>query len=149
MLRSSFSSTTVGPLTHTNHYHTFIYIFTRSYTHSHPLIAQIRPLWRHYYANMDGIMFVVDAADRGRIDAVRDELHRALQEDELRDSVLLVFANKQDQPGALTSSELAEQLGLTSLRRKWYVQACCATAGEGVYEGMDWLTTTLLKRTVK
>ena len=56
---------------------------------------KIRPLWRHYYQNTQGLIFVVDSNDRDRIDAARDEMHRMLNEDELRESVLLVFANKQ------------------------------------------------------
>mmetsp|Transcript_21655 Transcript_21655/g.37172 ORF Transcript_21655/g.37172 Transcript_21655/m.37172 type:complete len:167 (-) Transcript_21655:892-1392(-) len=56
---------------------------------------KIRPLWRHYYQNTQGLIFVVDSNDRDRIDAARDELHRMLGEDELREAVLLVFANKQ------------------------------------------------------
>lgn len=38
---------------------------------------------------------MVDSNDRDRVDAARDELHRMLNEDELRESILLVFANKQ------------------------------------------------------
>ena len=59
---------------------------------------KIRPLWRHYYQNTQGLIFVVDSNDRDRVDDARDELHRMLNEDELRESILLVFANKQDLP---------------------------------------------------
>ena len=77
----------------------------------------------------------------------RDELHRMLNEDELRESVLLVFANKQDLPNAMSAAEMTDKLGLHGLRqRKWYIQACCATTGDGLYEGLDWLTATLKKK---
>ena len=56
---------------------------------------KIRPLWRHYFQNTQGLIFVVDSNDRDRAAEARDELHRMLNEDELRDAVLLVFANKQ------------------------------------------------------
>ncbi len=56
---------------------------------------RIRPLWRHYYVNAQALIFVVDSNDRDRISEARDELHRMLSEDELKDAVLLVFANKQ------------------------------------------------------
>ncbi|KAH0479569.1 MAG: hypothetical protein KVP17_001043 [Porospora cf. gigantea B] len=70
-----------------------------------------------------------------------------LREDELRDSVLLVFANKQDLPNAMTAAEVTERLKLNSLRtRKWYIQSACATSGEGLYEGLDWLANTLSER---
>ena len=59
---------------------------------------KIRPLWRHYFQNTQGLIFVVDSNDRDRIGEARDELHRMLNEDELREAVLLVFANKQVGP---------------------------------------------------
>ncbi|RKP09989.1 ADP-ribosylation factor family-domain-containing protein [Thamnocephalis sphaerospora] len=108
---------------------------------------KIRPLWRHYFQNTQGIIYVVDSNDRGRIEDARDELQRMLNEDELRNAVLLIFANKQDLPGAMNPAEITDQLGLHSLRqRTWYIQATCATSGDGLYEGLEWLSTTL-KRT--
>ena len=59
---------------------------------------KIRPLWRHYFQNTQGIIFVVDSNDRDRVAEAREELQRMLNEDELRDALLLVFANKQDLP---------------------------------------------------
>uniref|UniRef100_A0AAZ1XTA0 Uncharacterized protein n=1 Tax=Oreochromis aureus TaxID=47969 RepID=A0AAZ1XTA0_OREAU len=56
---------------------------------------KIRPLWRHYFQNTQGLIFVVDSNDRERVNEAREELSRMLAEDELRDAVLLVFANKQ------------------------------------------------------
>lgn len=107
---------------------------------------QIRPLWRHYYQNTQGLIFVVDSNDRDRIEATRDELHRMLNEDELRDSILLIFANKQDLPNAMSAAEMTDKLGLHALRnRKWFIQACCATTGDGLYEGLDWLSASLHK----
>jgi len=53
---------------------------------------KIRPLWRHYFQNTQGLIFVVDSNDRDRIGEARDELHRMLNEDELRDAALLIFA---------------------------------------------------------
>ncbi|KAF2295355.1 hypothetical protein GH714_032645 [Hevea brasiliensis] len=105
---------------------------------------KIRPLWRHYFQNTQGLIFVVDSNDRERISEARDELHRMLSEDELRDATLLVFANKQDLPNAMTVSEITDKLGLHSLRqRRWYIQATCATSGQGLYEGLDWLSSNI------
>jgi ADP-ribosylation factor protein 1 len=56
----------------------------------------LRPMWRHYYANSDAIIFVVDSQDRSRIDIAKTELHRMLSQEDLKNAVLLVFANKQD-----------------------------------------------------
>ena len=58
---------------------------------------KIRPLWRHYFQNTQGLIFVVDSNDRERINEAKDELNHMLAEDELSDAVLLVFANKQVQ----------------------------------------------------
>lgn len=108
---------------------------------------KIRPLWRHYFQNTQGLIFVVDSNDRERADEAREELSKMLQEDELREAVLLVFANKQDLPNAMSSAEITEKLGLNTLRnRNWYIQATCATQGQGLYEGLDWLSAELSKR---
>jgi ADP-ribosylation factor protein 1 len=114
--------------------------------------------------------------------AARAELERMLNEDELREAILLVFANKQDLPKAmvrtgysLSSSlrittgktlisclpharlyafflcmmqpvaKLTDELNLTAQRRTWHIQGCCATTGEGLYEGLDWLSATISK----
>lgn len=67
-----------------------------------------------------------------------------LEEEELRGSALLVFANKQDLPGAVSASDLTERLALPEQRsRKWYVQASCAPEGTGLFEGLDWLANQL------
>lgn len=109
---------------------------------------KIRPLWRHYFQNTQGIIFVVDSNDRDRIGDAREELMRMLNEDELRDAVLLVLANKQDLPNAMAVPEIIEKLGLSSLgpSRKWFVQATTATTGEGLYEGLDLLANALQKK---
>ncbi|XP_028254583.1 ADP-ribosylation factor 4 [Parambassis ranga] len=108
---------------------------------------KIRPLWRHYFQNTQGLIFVVDSNDRERVTESADELSKMIQEDELKEAVLLVFANKQDLPNAMGVSELTDKLGLHSLRgRTWHVQATCATQGTGLYEGLDWLSNELSKR---
>eukprot|EP01110_Echinostelium_bisporum_P008779 TRINITY_DN31575_c0_g1_i1.p2 TRINITY_DN31575_c0_g1~~TRINITY_DN31575_c0_g1_i1.p2 ORF type:complete len:182 (-),score=84.50 TRINITY_DN31575_c0_g1_i1:908-1453(-) len=105
---------------------------------------KIRPLWRHYFQNTQGLIFVVDSNDRERINEANEELQKMLNEDELRDAVLLVFCNKQDLPNAMSVAEVTDKLGLHSLRnRKWYIQSTCATSGDGLYEGLDWLSNTL------
>ncbi|PSS36052.1 ADP-ribosylation factor like, partial [Actinidia chinensis var. chinensis] len=105
---------------------------------------KIRPLWRHYFQNTQGLIFVVDSNDKERISEAKDELHRMLSEDELRDAILLVFANKQDLPNAMSVSEITDKIGLHSLRqRRWYIQSTCATSGVGLYEGLDWLSSNI------
>ncbi|XP_075581381.1 ADP-ribosylation factor 4-like [Pelecanus crispus] len=108
---------------------------------------KIRRPWRHYCQNTQGLIFVVDSNDRERIQEAAEELRKVLQEDELRDAVLLLFANKQDLPNAMSVSEVTDKLGLQSLRnRTWHVQAACATEGTGLHEGLAWLSNELSKR---
>nr|XP_020469936.1 ADP-ribosylation factor 4-like [Monopterus albus] len=107
---------------------------------------KIRPLWRHYFQNTQGLIFVVDSNDRERVAESAEELSKMLLEDELKDAVLLVFANKQDLPNALSVSELTDKLGLHALRnRTWHIESTCATQGTGLYEGLDWLSKELSK----
>merc|ERR1712000_47757 len=88
--------------------------------------------------------FVVDSNDRERVAEASEELQKMLREDELRDAKLLVFANKQDLPNAMSVAEVTDKLGLHALRsRKWYIQSCCACSGDGLYEGLDWLSNAL------
>jgi ADP-ribosylation factor protein 1 len=105
---------------------------------------KIRPLWRHYYQNTQGLIFVVDSNDRDRVEDAKEELNKMLNEDEMRDAVVLVFANKQDLPNAMTAAEVTEKLGLHNMRnRQWFIQSACATTGDGLYEGLDWMSRTL------
>ncbi|XP_060691591.1 ADP-ribosylation factor 4 [Hemiscyllium ocellatum] len=107
---------------------------------------KIRPLWRHYFQNTQGLIFVVDSNDRERIQEASEELNKMLLEDELKGAVVLVFANKQDLPNAFTISEMTEKLGLKSLSNTtWHVQATCAIQGSGLCEGLDWLSSELSK----
>ncbi|KYB29680.1 ADP ribosylation factor 4 isoform X1 [Tribolium castaneum] len=109
--------------------------------------SKIRKLWRHYFQNTQGLIFVVDSNDRERIGEADTELQNMLMEDELRDAVLLVFANKQDLPNAMTAAELTDKLNLNQLHnRRWYIQATCATQGDGLYEGLDWLSNELASK---
>mmetsp|Transcript_97 Transcript_97/g.210 ORF Transcript_97/g.210 Transcript_97/m.210 type:complete len:184 (-) Transcript_97:115-666(-) len=105
---------------------------------------KIRRLWRHYFVGTHGVIFVVDSADSVRFDEAREELLMMLREEDLRGAILLVLANKQDLPNAMSAADVSEKLGLPELRnRQWHTQAACATTGEGVYEGFEWLSKAL------
>jgi len=86
---------------------------------------------------------VIDSTDIERLETAAGELRAMLEEEELRDAALLVFANKQDQPGAKGAGEISEKMGLGSLKdRNWSIMACSAIDGRGVNEGMDWLVVS-------
>jgi ADP-ribosylation factor-like protein 1 len=80
--------------------------------------TSIRPYWRCYYPNTDAIIFVVDSADTERMPVARGELSAMLEEDELKGAILLVFANKQDQKGAMTAEPTMVDSGNISVERK-------------------------------
>merc|ERR1711939_868973 len=87
---------------------------------------KLRALWRHYYPNTDALIYVVDSADRQRIELAKKELHSMLLEEDLKDSVLLVLANKQDL-GVMSVAEVIDKLDLSSLRgRDWFCQGTSA-----------------------
>jgi ADP-ribosylation factor protein 1 len=107
---------------------------------------KIRPLWRHYYQNTSGLVFVLDSNDRERINEACDELYRMANEDELRNKPILIFANKQDLPNAMSVSEITEKLNLSkldSMKTKWYVQPSTAAQKEGIHEGFEWLAKAI------
>ena len=105
---------------------------------------QIRPLWRGYFANTHGLIYVVDSNDRKRMGEAAEELHKMLMDCHLQCVALLVFCNKQDLPDAMNLSEIADRLGLYSLKgRNWNMQSTCAITGEGIHEGLNWLAETL------
>ena len=105
---------------------------------------KLRPLWRHYFNNTDGLIYVVDSLDRERVNKAANEFRQILDDPLMRNSAILIFANKQDLKGSLTPAEVCEALGLMDLKgRQWHVQASVAIRGEGLYEGLDWLSNTL------
>ncbi|XP_057261491.1 E3 ubiquitin-protein ligase TRIM23 isoform X4 [Pezoporus wallicus] len=92
------------------------------------------------------VVFVVDSSHRDRVSEAHSELAKLLTEKELRDALLLIFANKQDVAGALSVEEITELLSLHKLccGRSWYIQGCDARSGTGLYEGLDWLSRQLV-----
>lgn len=66
-------------------------------------------------------------------------LFMSLQEEELKGAVLVVLANKQDIEGAMTPAEVANALGLSSIKnRKYQIFKTSATKGVGLDEAMEW-----------
>ncbi|KAF2075213.1 hypothetical protein CYY_003474 [Polysphondylium violaceum] len=102
---------------------------------------KIRPSWRQYYQGVKGLIFVVDSSDLDRIQEASEELHKMLNEDELRDIVLLVLCNKVDLQNSMDVTEVESKLHLYSIPyHRWFIQGTCATTMDGLYEGFDWLS---------
>lgn len=109
----------------------------------------IRSYWRNYFEQTDGIVWVVDSADKRRLDQCKAELTKLMGQEKLAGASLLVFANKQDLAGALSGEQIAEHLELQSDLFKshhWEIHPCSAVTGKGLVEGMDWMVKDIASR---
>lgn len=105
---------------------------------------QIRGLWRHYFRNTQAVIFVVDSNDNARFQEAQDELFRVLESPELTKAILLVLANKQDLPNAMSVEKITQTLELSRITtHPWYIEGTCATSGQGLDNGFDWLADRL------
>lgn len=108
---------------------------------------KIRPYWRNYFENTDVLIYVIDSADRKRFDETGEELSELLAEEKLLGVPVLIFANKQDLMNSARASEIAEGLNLHTIRdRGWHIQACSAVNGEGVKDGLNWISKNIQKK---
>lgn len=90
---------------------------------------------------------MIDCTDRNRLSETGDELLSILSDERLQGVPLLVFANKQDLPTAMSASEVAEKIKLVELEnRTWQIQACSAIKGDGVKDGMNWACKNIAKK---
>jgi ADP-ribosylation factor-like protein 2 len=92
-------------------------------------------------------VWVVDSCDRQRLQDCKNELKELLKADRLAGATLLVFANKQDLAGSLSSPEIQKFLELDSIEtRHWGIVPCSAVTGTGLMEGMTFLVNDISKR---
>jgi len=106
--------------------------------------TSIRPYWRCYYSNTDAIIYVVDSADKDRVGISKQELVSMLEEEELKNAVLMILANKQDIPDCLSLADVHKALGLENIRnRTFQIFKTSATKGEGLDASMEWLAGVL------
>jgi ADP-ribosylation factor-like protein 2 len=109
----------------------------------------IRSYWRNYFEQTDGLIWVIDSADRWRMEDCKNELQNLLSQEKLAGASLLIFANKQDLQGALPAAEIADILGLSDeahANRHWEIRGCSAVTGEGLVEGIDWMVKDISSR---
>lgn len=112
---------------------------------------KIRPLYRHYFQNTDALIYVLDSNDKERFDEAINELRRTVGESELDGVPVLVLANKQDLPNAMSAEDINRALvSEKALReRHWCVFSVCATSGDGLYDALDWLTNIMAQNKAK
>lgn len=108
---------------------------------------KIRALWKHYYNGNDGVIFVVDSNDEQRLELAAEELMNLLRNEEFLHTPVLVYANKQDLPNALSVTSISKGLCLDRLRRQpWYIQPCSALQSQGLYEGLEWMAKAMQQK---
>lgn len=103
---------------------------------------KMRSVWGDYCEHTDGLVYVVDSTDRERLDASRREFELILKNEHIKNVPVVLLANKQDIPGALTAEDITRMFKVKKLccNRNWYVQPCCAITGDGLAEGFRKLT---------
>jgi len=110
----------------------------------------IRAYWRNYFEKTDGLVWVVDSADKIRLDDCKRELLKLLDQERLAGASLLIFANKQDLAGAVDGAGIASILELEKnpkfAKRHWKIQSCSAVKGDGLLKGLDWLVKDIASR---
>ncbi|XP_023234543.1 ADP-ribosylation factor-like protein 2 [Centruroides sculpturatus] len=107
----------------------------------------LRSYWQNYFESTDGLIWVVDSADRRRLQDCKNELHALLLEERLLGATLLVFVNKQDLPGALPANEIKEILELDTIKsHHWNILPCSAITGENLLTGIDWVLDDIASR---
>ncbi|XP_028587282.2 ADP-ribosylation factor-like protein 14 [Podarcis muralis] len=104
---------------------------------------QMRPAWSNYLENVDSLVYVVDSTDNQRLEESKKELELLLRNERIKNVPVVVLANKQDLPGALSAEEITRRLNVKKHchDRNWYVQPCCAITGEGLSEGFRKVTS--------
>lgn len=105
----------------------------------------LRASWDAYYQHAEAVIYVIDAAEDSQACLTSKlELFNLLIHNDLKDAAILVLANKIDLPNARNAAEVAEVFSLHEIKNHdWHIQGCCAFTGEGLNEGLDWLTTKL------
>eukprot|EP00826_Nyctotherus_ovalis_P028373 TRINITY_DN2241_c0_g1_i4.p8 TRINITY_DN2241_c0_g1~~TRINITY_DN2241_c0_g1_i4.p8 ORF type:complete len:175 (+),score=56.46 TRINITY_DN2241_c0_g1_i4:3420-3944(+) len=105
--------------------------------------SKYRTLWEQYYEEAEAVIFLVDSSDKFRVPIARNELDLLLSHKAIatRTVPILFYANKMDVPGSLTESEVSKEMSLELIKdRSWNIFASNALTGEGVQEGISWLS---------
>lgn len=111
------------------------FILTLKIEHSQ---KSIRPYWRNYYEGTDVLIYVVDSADTRRFEEAAEELLKLTNEPKLKDTPVLIFANKQDLMTSADPDEVHDAMKSAIGKRDFKIQGCSAEDGSGLQDGMEW-----------
>ena len=96
------------------------------------------------------MIWVVDSADKLRLQDCKNELLELLNQEKLAGATLFIFCNKQDVAGALTPKEIREALELDTSDctkgRHWNLMPCSAMTGDGLLDGINWMVNDIKTR---
>ncbi len=105
-----------------------------------------RSVWDVYFVNTDAIIYVIDTHDETYDDS-KTQFYKLLSNETLKNAVILIYANKQDLPGAKSVAEIIQIYELDTIKDHiWHIQPCSAQTGEGLITGMKWLSDQLVFR---
>ena len=106
-----------------------------------------RSVWDVYYMNTDGVIYVIDSQDENNYEESKNQFHKILKNSTLKNATILIFANKQDLPGAKTINDIIQDYELDKIKNHyWQIQPCSALRGEGLIDGLKWLSEQLVFR---
>jgi len=104
----------------------------------------LRTIWEKYYEEAHAVIYVVDAACQSRFEDTKSALEKVLRHEDLQGAPILIYANKQDLPGAVSAEDLARYLDLKELNERPYMfQAISAYDGLGIKDGINWLVDAM------
>ena len=103
-----------------------------------------RSIWDVYFINTDAIIYVIDTHDETYDDS-KTQFYKLLKNEALKNAIILIYANKQDLPGAKSVGEIIQIYELDTIKDHiWHIQPCSAQTGEGLITGMKWLSDQLV-----
>ncbi|KAK4749704.1 hypothetical protein SAY87_027153 [Trapa incisa] len=104
----------------------------------------LRSIWEKYYEEAHAVVFVIDASCPSRFEDSKSALEKVLRNDDLQGAPLLILANKQDLPEAVSTEELALYLDMKKLdERVSMYEAVSAYDGLGIRESVEWLVEVM------
>ena len=106
-----------------------------------------RSVWDVYYMSTDAIVYVIDSKDDEYFEESKSQFYKLLAHPNLKNATILIFANKQDLPGAKSVSQLIQDYEFDKIKYHiWQIQACSALKGDGLVTGIKWLSEQLVFR---